>query len=131
MVPPVFEQTELIRVAGRVVSRGQSNRAVFAKLVALRRVKPGPDEILGEVRGGSNSHERVDSLDSRQSGQQHDPPAHARADQDLSPIGQRIDNLDRVLYPATDRPQGNVAAGRAMPEIIETHIGVSAATAVF
>src|SRR5207248_193973 len=60
----------------------------------------------------------------RQCRHQHDPAAHARADQDLRPLGQRIDDRDRVLAPAADRAPGEIAARSAMPEIVEAHIAV-------
>ena len=73
----------------------------------------------------------MDPLGSRQCGKQHDPAAHARADQDLPTLGQRVENRDRVLCPAADRPQRDIAARCAVPEIIEAHIGSATATAIF
>ena len=97
MAAAVFEQAKPMGVANRVVLRGQGDRAGFPKLLALRRIEPRPDEILGEVGCRSDPDERVNSVDSRERGEQHDPAAHARADQDLSTLGQRIENGDRVL----------------------------------
>jgi hypothetical protein len=74
MTAAVFEQAKPIGVANRVVSRGQGDCAAFPKLLALRRIEPRPDEILGEVGCGSDPDERVDSLDSRERGEQIQPP---------------------------------------------------------
>jgi len=73
----------------------------------------------------------VDPLCSCERGKQHDPAAHARADQDLSTLGQRIENRDRVLCPAADRPHGKIAARCPLSEIIKAHKSVPAAPAIF
>ena len=71
-----------------------------------------------------------DPLRPRQRRQQHDPPAHARSDQDLRPCGQRIDDRDRVIAPSGRSCLGEIAARRAVPEIVEAHIGAPAPAAI-
>ena len=46
-------------------------------------------------------------------------------------MGQRIENCDRVLCPAADAPQSDVAAGCPVSEIIKAHKSVPAAPAIF
>jgi hypothetical protein len=90
MTAAVLEQTKRKRVASRTVSRGQRGRTGFAKLIALRHIEARPDEILGEVGCRSDSDERVDTLDPGECCKRHDPPTHARSDQNLPALGQRI-----------------------------------------
>ena len=131
MPPAVFEQAERKSVTSQIVFRGQRDRAGFATLFPLRCVESRPEEILGKVGCGGDADERVDPLGSRERGKQHDPPAHARADENLLTLGQRIENGDRILDPAADSPQGEITARYAVSEIIEANIGQPAAPAIF
>ena len=97
----------------------------------MRRVEPFPEQILGEIGGGGDADERMDSLGSGQRRQQHDPAAHARPDQDLRAFGQFVDDGDRILDPAADRADGEVTARRPVAKIIEAHKGAAAPPAVF
>jgi hypothetical protein len=73
----------------------------------------------------------MDTLGSGESRQQYDPSAHARSDKDLRALGQRVENRNRILRPAADRSQSDIAARRTMSEVVETHESVAAAPAIF
>ena len=86
--------------------------------------------MFGEVWCGSDADQRVNPLRTRECRKQHEPSAHARADQDLPILGQLIDDRDRVLRPTADRSRCGVAARCAVSEIIEAHKGMAASPAI-
>src|SRR5262249_24993731 len=57
--------------------------------------------------------------------EQHDPAAHRRADQDLRPLGQRVDDGERIIGPAPDRAVLEAAARGAMAAIVEADVGAA------
>jgi len=60
---------------------------------------------------------------------QHDPAAHARTHQDLSPLGQRIEDRRRIFSPSANSAKADVAARGAVAEIVKAHKGAAAAAA--
>ena len=130
MPAPVLDQRPCIEVSGGVVVGGEDDGAPLDDFLALCRSEPGPQQLFGEIGGAGDANERCNALRARQRRQQHDPAAHARADEDLRTLGQRIDDGDGVLAPAPDCALGEIAARCAMAEIVEAQIGAPVATAI-
>jgi hypothetical protein len=86
---------------------------------------------LRKIGRRRDADQRGDALRARQRREQHDPAAHAGAHQDLRALGQRVDHGHRVVAPAADRAGGEIAAGSAMPEIVEAQISAPVAAAIF
>ena len=105
--------------------------ALLAKFLLLRHIEPRPKQILGEIRRRGDADQRMNARGAGECGQQHDPTAHARPDQDLRAFGQLVEHGNRVLGPAADRAQGELAARRAVAEIVEAHEGATAPAAIF
>jgi hypothetical protein len=131
MRPAVLDQRTGIEIAGGVIVGGQGHRASLVHLAALRRREPLRQQLFGEIRRRGNADKPGDSLRACHRREQHDPAAHARSYEDLGPLGQRIEDGDRVIAPAADCGLGEAAARFAMPEIVEPDIGVAAPTTVF
>jgi hypothetical protein len=130
-VPPaILNEGSRIEVPRRVEVRGENNRAALDDFLALRRAEPRPQQFLSEIGRPGDADQPGHAPRPRQRREQHDPAAHARSDEDLRTGRQRIDDCDCVLLPASDRALGEVAARRAMPEIVETHKGASAVSAI-
>src|ERR1700758_3231795 len=130
MTLAVLAYPEPIGVAGRGVLGRQCNAASVAQLTALSWAQSRPNEVLGEIGRRGDPNESVDARRPGERREQHDPPAHARPHEDLPPFGHRIENGDRILCPAADRAERDIAARSTVAEIVESHIGVSAAAAI-
>ena len=96
----------------------------------LLRIEPRPDQVLGEIGGCGDTDQAANPRRSGKGCKQHDPASHARPDEDLLPLGQRIENRDRVLRPAANGAQAEIAGRCAVAEIVEAQIGLSAALAI-
>ena len=96
----------------------------------LGRIEARPEEVFGEVRRCRDADERMDPRWPRERREQHDPPAHARPDQHLRPLHQRIEDRNRVFRPAADGAERGLAARCAVAEIVEAEVSLPAAAAV-
>ena len=79
--------------------------------------------MRSSVKVGRRRHadQAGDALRPAGGGQQHDPGAHARADQDLQARGDLVENRERVVAPAADRATGKPARRDAVAGIVEAH----------
>jgi hypothetical protein len=130
MALAVLEQPEPIVVTGWVVFGRQGDRAALAQFLLLRQAEPRPYEILGEIGRRGDTDESANTFGSGKCHEHHDPPAHARSHEDLRAFGQRIENRNRVLCPAADGAQGDIAARSAVAEVVEAHESPASATAI-
>jgi len=130
MALAVLEHPEPIGVAGWVVFGRQGDRAALAQLLMLRRTEPRPHEVLSEIGRRGNADQGVNAFGSGECREHHDPPAHARSHEDLRAFGQRIEHRHRVLCPAADGAQGDIAARSAVAEVVEAHESPASATAI-
>jgi len=71
------------------------------------------------MRVGGHADQPRDPLRPHRGGQQHDPTANGRADQDLRPFAQRVEHRDRVLGPAPDGAVLEAARRGAVSQIVE------------
>ena len=77
-----------------------SCRSVGALLLA----EPSPEKVLGEIGRRGDAHQRVDARPRRERGEQHDPGAHARPDEEQRSPRARREDRERIVAPRADRP---------------------------
>ena len=118
--PPLLDQRagqdgRLLRILRRHLQPAARHQPV-----ALRR-PTARFQISASVKSGAGAMpiSPATRVRPRQGGQQHDPAAHAGADQDQRPIGRVVDHRDRILSPAADRAILEPAAGGAVAGIVE------------
>jgi hypothetical protein len=82
--------------------------------------------IKSSVGGGGEADQRLDPFGPRFGQQQRDPAAHRRADDDLGPLGQRIERGQGVGEPGADATVGEFPVRFAVARIVETQAGLAA-----
>lgn len=97
MVAPVVNQL-LCNCIRRVAIFGRRKIEAVAlnRLADFRRLVL-PHQGLGEIRRGGKADQPGNALRAGKGGKQHDPAAHRRSDEDLRPVGQRVDRGDGVV----------------------------------
>ena len=96
--------------------------------VRRRRVSSSRvDQMRSSVKSGAAATPMrpADALRPRQRDQQHQPAAHAGADQDLRAAGDLIEHGQRVVPPRADGAVTERATGFAVAGIVEAHKGAA------
>ena len=106
----VLKELAAKRVTGRVVFGGQSDRSGVLQRALLRLGEAGPEEGLSEIRRRSDPHQCMNPLGTGERRKERDPPTHARPNEDLAPLRQRIEDCDRILGPAANRSELGIPA---------------------
>ena len=127
VVRAVFEQRAGENIVVFVVRR-HLNKALLHHPCLLLGRQLGPLQALGEIGRGSDADQPRDPLGPCQRGEQHQPPPHRRADQDLRPLGQRVDHREAVFGPAADGAIAKIAIRSAMAAVVEADEALSALT---
>ncbi len=129
---PAFVQKRLGYLVGLVVIViGDFGKALGCQLLFLFGRKLAHDQVLGEVGGGGGADKARDTVRAGEGGEQYDPTAHGRPDQDLRALQQFIQDQDGVFGPASDGAVLEGARGLAMSEVIKPKKGLTAAAAEF
>src|SRR6516165_306467 len=126
----VLEQAHSMSVPGRVVFGEQRQAPAFSQLLPLYWVEPRPEKILGEIGCSCDADKPLYARGSGERDEQHDPPAHARAHEDLPPLRQRIDHRNCIFRPAPDRADRRLTARSTAAKMVEAHKGLSSAAAI-
>ena len=128
MPPPVLDQSVGDGIGRGAVLRGRAIDALHhdrapdfgRELVPHARHeigRRGDADECGHARGPCQGRE------------EHDPAAHAGADQDLRPLGQCVQRRDGILGPDADRAILEAAGGLAVPLVVEAQEGLAALAA--
>ena len=86
----------------------------------------GPPDVLGEIGRGGDADQPGQPLRALQRQVQHDPAAHAGADQNLRPRGQPVQAGQGIVAPAPDGAGGEGATGLPVAQIVEAQKGLPA-----
>ena len=78
---------------------------------------------FGEVRGGCDPDQPRHFRAQFQGQQQHQPPAHRRADQDDRAVHSLLDQAGHLFLPAAQRPVGKFAGALAAARVVEQEAG--------
>ncbi len=125
VLAPLIDEATRHDVAPRIVDRGNADHTLAQDHRTLRVGETRPKQILGEVGRGGDADEGGDAMRTRQCREQHDPAAHARADENLRPFRQLVEDGERVALPATDRGVLETSRESPMAEIIEAQEGLA------
>ncbi len=85
-----------------------------------------PHQRLGEVGRGGDTDQRGDAIRTGERGEQRDPAAHRRADQDQRSLGQPVDHGERIVGPAADGAVLEPAAAGTVAGVVEAQHGLAA-----
>ena len=93
--------------------------AVPCEARARRDIERRADPTLDEVRRHREAEHRGDPVRPHERQEERDPAAPRRADQDHGPSRRRIEQVERIVPPATDRAVGNASLGGAVTGVVE------------
>ena len=112
-------QGEDVRLGAVAAGLQQASRPM--QLGAVRVAQPRKDQFLGEIGRDGDADQARQPRTQRRGDAEHDPAAHAGADQDKGSIRRQLaDSRQRVVAPASHRRLGEISIRRAMGEIVET-----------
>ena len=131
MLSAVLDQRARVEIPGRIVLGGQDDPAVLVDLAPLRRGEPRPQQLLGEIGRAGDADQRRRS-------------ARGRASAASSMIQPLMLEPTRICGPSVSEsmtaiassrqrpivPEREIAARRAVAEIVEAHIGAPAPAAI-
>ena len=103
--------------------------AVLPERRALLLAEASPEKVLGEIGRCGDAHQRVDARPQRERGEQHDPGAHARSDEEQRSPRTRREDREGIVAPRADRPVDEPARRAPVPLIVEADEGAVAGAA--
>ena len=104
MAAAILDQPAGDRIALGGIIRRHGHHAIPHQRRALGVGKPGPHAVFREIWRRGDADKPPDPIRDRLGHQQRYPPPHRRPDQNLRPLGQRVDGRQRILGPITDGP---------------------------
>ena len=129
MALTVLQQAASDRQRVAVVGGREEHSVALERGPVLGR-QAGLDQVPGEVRSGRQAHEPAHPLRPRQRHEQHDPAAHAGADQDHWTDSDLVQHCKSVGAPVADAATLEPAARRTMSAVVEAQEALAPLCAV-